>query len=72
MHSGTIWSNLLCTSRKLRPRERKALIKSHQKAEAEIKSKREAGTSLGGNRGPVVKTPCFQCRGHGIDPWLGN
>ena len=18
---------------------------------------------------PVVKTPCFQCRGHGLDPW---
>ena len=18
------------------------------------------------------KTPCFQCRGHGFDPWLGN
>ena len=22
--------------------------------------------------GPVVKTPCFQCRGHGFNPWLGN
>ena len=22
--------------------------------------------------GPVVKTPCFQCRGHRFDPWLGN
>ena len=22
--------------------------------------------------GPVVKTPCFHCRGHGFDPWLGN
>ena len=20
--------------------------------------------------GPVVKTPCFHCRGHGFDPWL--
>ena len=20
---------------------------------------------------PVVKTPCFHCRGHGFDPWLG-
>ena len=19
--------------------------------------------------GPVVKTLCFQCRGHGFDPW---
>ena len=19
--------------------------------------------------GPVVKTPCFQCRGRGFDPW---
>ena len=23
-------------------------------------------------RGPVVKTPCFQCRGYGFNPWLGN
>ena len=22
--------------------------------------------------GPVVKTLCFHCRGHGFDPWLGN
>ena len=22
--------------------------------------------------GPVVKTLCFQCRGHGFDPWSGN
>ena len=21
--------------------------------------------------GPVVKTLCFQCQGHGFDPWLG-
>ena len=22
--------------------------------------------------GPLVKTPCFHCRGHGFNPWLGN
>ena len=22
--------------------------------------------------GPVVRTPCFHCRGHGFDPWSGN
>ena len=22
--------------------------------------------------GPVVRTPCFQCRGCGFDPWSGN
>ena len=22
--------------------------------------------------GPVVKTPCFQCRGHRFDSWSGN
>ena len=22
--------------------------------------------------GPVVKTPCFHCKEHGFDPWLGN
>ena len=22
--------------------------------------------------GPVVKTLCSQCRGHGFDPWSGN
>ena len=22
--------------------------------------------------GPVAKTPCSQCRGHGFDPWAGN
>ena len=22
--------------------------------------------------GPVVRTLCFQCRGHRFDPWLGN
>jgi len=22
--------------------------------------------------GPVVKTLCFQCRGHGLDPWSGK
>ena len=22
--------------------------------------------------GPVVKTLCFQCRGHGFNPWWGN
>ena len=22
--------------------------------------------------GPVVKTPCFQCRGCGFNTWLGN
>ena len=21
---------------------------------------------------PVVKTPCFHCRGYGLDPWSGN
>ena len=21
---------------------------------------------------PVVKTPCSQCRGYGLNPWLGN
>ena len=24
------------------------------------------------SRGPVVKTPCFQCRRCGFDPWLGT
>ena len=23
-------------------------------------------------RGPVVKTPYFQGRGHGFEPWLGS
>ena len=22
--------------------------------------------------GPLVKTPCLQCRRHGFDPWSGN
>ena len=22
--------------------------------------------------GPVVKTPCFHCRGHRFNPWSGN
>ena len=22
--------------------------------------------------GPVVKTPCFHCRGHGFNPWSGK
>ena len=22
--------------------------------------------------GPVAKTPCFQCRGSGFDPWSEN
>ena len=22
--------------------------------------------------GAMVKIPCFPCRGHGFDPWLGN
>ena len=22
--------------------------------------------------GPVVRTPQFHCRGHGLDPWSGN
>lgn len=22
--------------------------------------------------GPVAKTPCFQCDGHGLDHWSGN
>ena len=22
--------------------------------------------------GPMVKTPCFKCRGRGSDSWLGN
>ena len=22
--------------------------------------------------GPVVRTPHFHCRGHRLDPWLGN
>ena len=22
--------------------------------------------------GPVIKTPCSQCRGHRFGPWLGN
>ena len=30
-------------------------------------------TSLGDfPGGPVVKTPCLQCKGHRFDPWLGN
>ena len=32
--------------------------------------------SLNRNRdfhgGPVVKTPCFHCGGHGFHPWSGN
>ena len=28
--------------------------------------------SLGFPSSPVVKTPCFQCRGHGFDPWSGK
>jgi len=27
------------------------------------------GTSLGG---PVVRTPCLHCRGHGLDSWSGQ
>ena len=22
--------------------------------------------------GPVIRAPCFHCRGHGFDPWSGN
>ena len=22
--------------------------------------------------GPMVRTPYFHCKGHGLDPWLGN
>ena len=31
------------------------------------------GSDKGGGLpgGPVVKTPCFQCRGCGFDPWSG-
>ena len=32
--------------------------------------KSKCGISL--DRGPEVKTPCFQSRGHGFDPWSGN
>ena len=28
--------------------------------------------SLGFPSSPVVKTPCFQCRGCRFDPWSGN
>ena len=24
------------------------------------------------HNGPVVKSPCFYCRGHGFYPWSGN
>ena len=27
---------------------------------------------LGLPDGPVVKAPCFYCRGHGFNPWSGN
>ena len=32
----------------------------------------KAGQIWGFPGGPVVKILCFQCRGHGFDPWLGN
>ena len=32
--------------------------------------KKESGREFPG--GPVVKTPHFHCRAHGLDPWWGN
>ena len=34
-----------------------------------ISFKEELGDFLGG---PLAKTPHFQCRGPGFDPWSGN
>ena len=37
--------------------------------QSSLKIKPRLGNFLGS---PVVKTPCFQCRGRGFDPWVGN
>ena len=37
--------------------------------QSSLRIKPRLGNFLGS---PVVKTPCFQCRGHGFDPWVGN
>ena len=33
---------------------------------------KQSKKSFGFPGGPVPKTPCFQCRGPGFDPWSGN
>ena len=38
--------------------------------EASTDHLKDGGESFPG--GVVVKSACFQCRGHGLDPWSGN
>ena len=37
-----------------------------------LKSPKTIKKSLDTPEGPVVGTPCSQCRGHGFDLWSGN
>ena len=39
---------------------------------SEIDWQTRISPSWGFPGGPVVQTPCFQCRSWGFDPWLGN
>ena len=50
-----------------------------QRAHSDLDTKRQCQTTAWCKRisrdfpgGPVVKTPRFQCRGRGFDPWSGN
>lgn len=73
MHPGTIWSNLLRTSRKLRPREGKHWVKSHQKAVAETKSKEKQGLPWVGERGVQwLRLHASRAGAAGLIPGLGN
>ena len=40
------------------------------KQKGERRGKKEEEGDFPGS--PVVKTPCFYCRGHGFNPWSGN
>ena len=40
--------------------------------EAVYENKENINTGREFPDGPVVKTPCFHCRGHGFDSWSGN
>ena len=42
---------------------------SEQEREKQRKQEDEGRKFPGG---PVVKTPCFHCRGHRFNPWWGN
>ena len=65
-----IWGYPQCTSAAHTPPRPLLHAKTHTQSQAQPLSSRTQGVGL--PHGPGWKTPHFQCRRSGLDPWSGN